>query len=146
MGLIGMKDKYKAILEAATEWLDNVDADEFLDKFLKIQEGNKEKDMFVIDIAKDFSPLPQGRYHSDSPDNAEALFIIIQDVLDYEDSVELRFNDMQIAAVGSSFLDKLASMVVTWNYQDIVLVTSDNDWVVGRYEKYLSHWESLKTS
>ena len=97
--------------------------------------------MFIIDIAKDFSNQPQGRYHSDSPDNAEALFILIQDVLDYEDSVELRFNDMQIAAVGSSFLDKLASMVVTWNYQDIVLVTSDNDWVVSRYEKYLSHWE-----
>lgn len=97
--------------------------------------------MFVIDIAKDFSRLPHGRYHSDSPDNAEALFILIQDILDYEDSVELRFNDMQIAAVGSSFLDHLASMVVTWNYQDIVLVTSDNEWVVSRYEKYLSHWE-----
>ena len=108
--------------------------------------GNKEKGMFVIDIAKDFSQLPQGRYHSDSPDNAEALFIIIQDVLDYEDSVELRFNDMQIAAVGSSFLDQLARMVVTWNYQDTVLLTSDNDWVVSRYEKYLSHWESLKIS
>ena len=99
--------------------------------------------MFVIDIAKDFSNQPHGRYHRDSPDNAEALFIIIQDVLDYEYSIELRFNDMQIAAVGSSFLDQLASMVVTWNYQDIVLVTSDNDWVVSRYEEYLSHWESF---
>lgn len=97
--------------------------------------------MFVIDIAKDFSVLPQGRYHSDSPNCAEALFIMIQDVLDYEDKVELRFNGMQIAAVGSSFLDQLARMVVTWNYQDIVLVTSGNDWVVSRYEKYLSHWE-----
>lgn len=48
---------------------------------------------------------------------------------------------MQIAAVGSSFLGKLASMIVTWNYQDIVLVTSDNDWVISRYEKYLSYWE-----
>jgi len=136
-----MKDKYNKILKSARETLANMDTDEFLDKFLKIQNDNKGKDMFVIDIAKDFSNQPQGRYHSDSPDNAEALFIIIQDVLDYEDSVELRFNDMQIAAVGSSFLDKLASMVVTWNYQDIVLLTSDNDWVVSRYEKYLSHWE-----
>ena len=136
-----MKDKYNKILKSAKETLANMDIDEFLDKFLKIQNSNKEKEVFVIDIAKDFSQLPRGRYHSDSPDNAEALFIIIQDVLDYEDSVELRFNNMQIAAVGSSFLDKLASMVVTWNYQDIVLVTSDNDWVVSRYEKYLSHWE-----
>lgn len=97
--------------------------------------------MFVIDVARDFSVLPQGRYHFDSPNCAEALFIMIQDVLDYEDKVELRFNDMQIAAVGNSFLDQLARMVVTWNYQDIVLVTSDNDWVVSRYEKYLGHWE-----
>lgn len=43
--------------------------------------------MFVIDIAKDFSRIPHSRYHSDSIDNAEALFILIQDVLDYEDSV-----------------------------------------------------------
>lgn len=135
-----MKDKYNEILKSAKDLLSNMDTDEFLDKFLNIQNGNKEKDMFVIDIAKDFSRLPYGRYHSDSPDNAEALFIIIQDVLDYEDSVELRFNDMQIAAVGSSFLDHLARMVVTWNYQDIVIVTSDNDWVISRYEKYLSHW------
>lgn len=138
-----MKDKYIKILKSAKEKLANMDTDEFLDKFLKIQDNNKEKDMFIIDIAKDFSQLPHGRYHSDSPDNAEALFILIQDVLDYEDSVELRFNDMQIAAVGSSFLDKLASMVVTWNYQDIVLLTSDNDWVISRYEKYLSHWEQI---
>ena len=65
--------------------------------------------MFVIDIAKDFSRIPHGRYHSDSLDNAEALFILIQDVSDYEDSV---------------------------------VVTSDNDWVISRYEGYLSHWES----
>ena len=136
-----MKDKYNEILKSAKDLLSNMDTDEFLDKFLNIQDSNKEKDMFVIDIAKDFSQLPQGRYHNDSPDNAEALFILIQDVLDYEDSVELRFNDMQIAAVGSSFLDQLARMVVTWNYQDIVMVTSDNDWVVSRYEGYLSHWE-----
>lgn len=136
-----MEDKYNEILKSAKDLLSNMDTDEFLDKFLKIQDSNKEKDMFIIDIAKDFSQLPQGRYHNDSPDNAEALFILIQDVLDYEDSVELRFNDMQIAAVGSSFLDQLARMVVTWSYQDIVLVTSDNDWVVSRYEKYLSHWE-----
>ena len=97
--------------------------------------------MFVIDIAKDFSRIPHGRYHSDSLGNAEALFILIQDALDYEDSVELRFNDIQITAVGSSFLDQLARMVVTWNYQDIVMVTSDNDWVVSRYEGYLSYWE-----
>ena len=122
----------------------SIDIDDFLDELLEIQDGNKEKDMFVIDIAKDYSRLPHGSYHSDSPDNAEALFIIIQDVLDYEDSVELRFNDMQIAAVGSSFLDKLASMVVTWNYQDIVLLTSDNDWVVSRYEKYLGHWGNIR--
>lgn len=141
-----MKDKYNEILKSAKDLLSNMDTDEFLDKFLNIQNGNKGKDMFVIDIAKDFSNQPQGRYHSDSPDNAEALFILIQDVLDYEDSVELRFNDMQISAVGSSFLDQLTRMVVTWNYQDIVLVTSDNDWVVSRYEGYLSHWESLKTS
>lgn len=138
-----MKDKYNRILKSAKETLANMDTDEFLDKFLKIQNSNKEKEVFVIDIAKDFSQLPRGRYHSDSPDNAEALFIIIQDVLDYEDSIELRFDDMQIAAVGSSFLDHLARMVVTWNYQDIVLVTSDNDWVVSRYEGYLSHWESF---
>lgn len=138
-----MKDKYNKILKSAKETLANMDTDEFLDKFLKIQDGNKEKEMFVIDIAKDFSQLPRGRYHRDSPDNAEALFIIIQDVLDYEDSVELRFNNMQIAAVGSSFLDHLARMVVTWNYQGVVLVTSDNDWVLSRYEKYLSHWENF---
>ena len=136
-----MEDKYNEILKSAKDLLSNMDTDEFLDKFLKIQDSNKEKDVFVIDIAKDFSQLPQGRYHNDSPDNAEALFILIQDVLDYEDSVELRFNNMQIAAVGSSFLDQLARMVVTWSYQDIVMVTSDNDWVVSRYEKYLSHWE-----
>lgn len=136
-----MKDKYNEILKSAKETLANMDTDEFLDKFLKIQNDNKEKDMFVIDVAKDFSQIPHGRYHSDSPDNAEALFILIQDVLDYEDSVELRFNDMQIAAVGSSFLDQLARMVVTWNYQGVVLLTSDNDWVVSRYEKYLSQWE-----
>ena len=97
--------------------------------------------MFVIDIAKDFSRIPHGRYHSDSLGNVEALFILIQDALDYEDSVELRFNDIQITAVGSSFLDQLARMVVTWNYQDIVMVKSDNDWVVSRYEGYLSYWE-----
>ena len=138
-----MKDKYNKILKSAKELLANMDTDEFLDKFLRIQNGNKGEDMFVIDIAKDFSQLPHGRYHSDSPDNAEALFILIQDVLDYKDSVEIRFNDMQILAVGSSFLDQLARMVVTWNYQDIVLLTSDNDWVISRYEKYLSHWESF---
>ena len=136
-----MKDKYNRILKSAKETLANMDTDEFLDKFLKIQNSNKEKEVFVIDIAKDFSQLPRGRYHSDSPDNAEALFIIIQDVLDYEDSIELRFDDMQIAAVGSSFLDHLARMVVTWNYKDIVVVTSDNDWVISRYEGYLSYWE-----
>ena len=43
--------------------------------------------MFVIGTAKDFSRIPHSRYHRDSLDNAEALFIIIQDVLDYEDSV-----------------------------------------------------------
>ena len=137
-----MKDKHNEVLKSAKDLLSNMDTDEFLDKFLKIQDGNTEQDMSIIDIAKDFSQLPHGRYHSDSPDNAEALFIIIQDVLDYEDSVELRFNNMQIAAVGSSFLDQLARMVVTWSYQDIVMVTSDNDWVVSRYEKYLIHWES----
>ena len=137
-----MKDKHNEVLKSAKDLLSNMDTDEFLDKFLKIQDGNTEQDMSIIDIAKDFSQLPQGRYHSDSPDSAEALFIIIQDVLDYEDSVELRFNDMQIAAVGSSFLDQLARMVVTWSYQDIVMVTSDNDWEVSRYEKYLIHWES----
>lgn len=141
-----MKDKYNEILKSAKDLLSNMDTDEFLDKFLRIQDGNKEKDMFIIDIAKDFSQLPHGRYHSDSSDCAEALFIIIQDVLDYEDSVELRFNNMQIAAVGSSFLDHLARMVVTWNYQDIVLLTSDNDWVVSRYEKYLSYWEQQEDS
>lgn len=97
--------------------------------------------MFVIDIAKDFSVLPQGRYHSDSPNCAEALFIMIQDVLDYEDKVELRFDDLQILRVGRSFLDHLARMVVTWNYQDIVVVTSDNDWLITRYNSYLKFWE-----
>lgn len=138
-----MEDKYNEILKSAKDLLSNMDTDEFLDKFLNIQDGSKEKDVFIIDIAKDFSQLPHGRYHSDNPDNAEALFILIQDVLDYEGSVELRFSDMQIAAVGSSFLDHLARMVVTWNYQDIVMVTSDNDWVVSRYEGYLSHWEQI---
>lgn len=33
-----MNNKYEAILEAATEWLDNVDADEFLENFLVLQE------------------------------------------------------------------------------------------------------------
>ena len=36
-----MNDKYEAILGAATEWLDNVDADEFLEKFLELQEVSK---------------------------------------------------------------------------------------------------------
>lgn len=133
--------KYKEILKSAKELLSSMDTDEFLDKFLKIQDANKEKDMFVIDIAKDFGRLPHGRYHSDSPDCAEALFIMIQDVLDYEDKVGLRFNGMQIAAVGSSFLDQLARMVVTWNYQDIVMVTSNDDWVITRYNNYLKYWE-----
>lgn len=139
-----MKDKYNEILKSAKDLLSSMDTDEFLDKFLKIQDSSKGKGMFIIDIAKDFSRIPHGRYHSDSPDNAEALFILIQDVLDYKDSVEIRFNDMQIAAVGSSFLDQLARMVVTWNYQGIVLVTSDNDWVVSRYDKYLSYWENIR--
>lgn len=97
--------------------------------------------MFKIDIAKDFSVLPSGRYHSDGPDCAEALFINIQDVLDYEDSVELRFNGEELFTVGSSFLDHLAGMVVTWNYQDTVFLTSDDDWILSRYYKYLEKWE-----
>ena len=50
-----MKDKYNEILKSAKDLLSNMDTDEFLDKFLKIQDGSKEKDVFVIDIAKDFS-------------------------------------------------------------------------------------------
>lgn len=97
--------------------------------------------MFKINIARDFSVLPSGRYHSDRPDCAEALFINIQDVLDYEGSVELWFNGEELVSVGSSFLDHLARMVVTWNYQSVVSVSSDDDWVLSRYYKYLEKWE-----
>lgn len=99
--------------------------------------------MFVIDIAKYFSVLPQGKYHTDSPNCAEALFIMIQDALDYEDKVELRFSDRHIIRVGSSFLHHLASMIVTWDYQDIVIVTSDDDWLICRYNIYLTYWEDF---
>lgn len=40
-----MEDKYKEILKSAKERLANMDTDEFLDKFLKIQDNNKEKSM-----------------------------------------------------------------------------------------------------
>ena len=38
-----MEDKYNEILKSAKDLLSNMDTDEFLDKFLKIQDSNKGK-------------------------------------------------------------------------------------------------------
>lgn len=94
----------------------------------------------TIDVAKDFSSLPRGRFHSDSPDCAEALMIMIRDTLDYCEHVEVSFVDMSIAAVGSSFLDHLARMIVAQHLSKYVTVTSDNDWVMSRWDKYFNNY------
>lgn len=103
---------------------------------IRTQEEHRKDNTHIIDIAKEFSQLPRGRYHSDSPDCAEALMIMIRDTLCYDEWVELRFNDLPIAGVGSNFLDHLAKLVVANDYSNRVAVVSDNDWVVSRYNKY----------
>ena len=97
--------------------------------------------VIAIDVGKEFSPLPHGRYHWDSPDCAEALMIMIQDALDYTDHVNVRFENLSIAAVGSSFLDHLACMLVVNHCTRYVTVTSDCEWTSTRWNKYLSAYK-----
>ena len=108
------------------------------------KEQYKKDNTFIIDVAKDFSTLPHGRYHRDSPDCAEALMIMIHDVLDYHKWVEVRFDNLAIVAVGSSFLEHLAQMIVVNHCSECVTVTSDDDWVMSRWDKYFnSYYDKL---
>lgn len=92
----------------------------------------------TIDIAKDFSLLPSGRFHSDSPDCAEALFIMIDDWLDYHDHVNVVFNGL--LQVGSSFLGHLARMMVNNHLGSRVTISSNDEWVMRRYNTYYSDY------
>lgn len=106
----------------------------------RTKEQYRKDNTFIIDVAKDFSTLPQGRYHSDSPDCAEALMIMIHDVLDYENFIEVRFNNLAIVAVGSSFLEHLAQMIVINHCSEYITVTSDDEWVMSRWDKYFNSY------
>lgn len=90
----------------------------------------------VIDVGKEFSVLPQGRYYSDSPNSAEAFFVhVLEDWLSDGYSVELDFsNTLQ---VGSCFLQQLAYITVNNYYTNHIKVYKDDkyEWVIVRWDK-----------
>lgn len=91
-------------------------------------------DHITIDVSKDFSATPNGRFYNDSPDCAEALFMMIQEALEISNHVYIEFNNL--LQVGSSFLAHLARMVVSNHCSELVTVSSDCDWILRRYQKY----------
>lgn len=96
------------------------------------------KNNFIIDIKEDFSILPQGRFYRDSPDCAEALYMMITEALEHRHHVEVRFNGL--LQVGSNFLGHLSWMIVNSNLTEKVTVTSDDDWILRRYNKYFNNY------
>ena len=93
---------------------------------------------FTIDVARDFSVIPSGRFHKDSPDCAEALFIMINDCLDYHDHINVKFDNL--LQVGSSFLAHLSRMIINNHINKRVTISSDDEWVMRRYNKYYDYY------
>ena len=92
----------------------------------------------VIDVGKEFSVLPQGRYYSDSPNSAEAFFVhVLGDWLSDGYSVELDFSST--LQVGSCFLQQLAKITVANYYTNYIKVVKDDkyEWVIVRWDKYI---------
>ena len=88
----------------------------------------------TIDVGRDFSITPNGRFYNDSPDCAEALFMMIQEALENSSHVYIEFNDL--LQVGSSFLAHLARMIVSNHCSELTTIRSNDDWVLRRYQKY----------
>ena len=92
----------------------------------------------TIDVGKDFSRIPAGRFHSDGSSSAEAFFIHTLDGLLSEGNyVNLEFHN--VFQAGSTFLYHLTGLLVSYGYVSKVRVVKGDDfeYTIRRWDKYM---------
>lgn len=99
----------------------------------------------TIDVGKDFSRTPSGRFHSDGGSSAEAFFIHTLDGLLSEGNyVNLEFNN--VLQAGSTFLYHLSGLLVSYGYNSRASITKDDEWEYTkcRWDKYMKQHKDNK--
>ena len=97
----------------------------------------------TIDVGKDFSRTPSGRFHSDGNSSAEAFFIHTLDGL-LSDGYNVNLEFHNVLQAGSTFLYHLTGLLVSYNYDSKVSIVKDDDfeYTVRRWDKYMKEHRS----
>ena len=97
----------------------------------------------TIDVGKDFSRIPSGRFHSDGNSSAEAFFIHTLDGL-LSDGYNVNLEFHNVLQAGSTFLYHLTGLLVTYHYDSKVKVVKDDDfeYTIRRWGKYMKEHRS----
>ena len=97
----------------------------------------------TIDVGKDFSRIPSGRFHSDGGSSAEKFFIhTLDDLLSDGYNISLEFHN--VLQAGSTFLYHLTGLLVSYGYDNKVSITKDDDaeYTIIRWDKYMNEHRS----
>lgn len=96
------------------------------------------KKEITIDVGKDFSRIPSGRFHSDGGSSAEAFFIHTLDGL-LSDGYNINLEFHNVLQAGSTFLYHLTGLIVNYGYDNKVIVTKDDEseYTKWRWDKYM---------
>ena len=115
-GVLIMNEKYKIILENVNEYLANVDSNEFLDTFLKLQEQN-EGSMTVDEFLK--------RNFGTSVDNSFYVLTIFDVIYDFDTHHYIKDDEDAIDVIRKLMIRELSDLKDQMQYDDYY---SDEDY------------------
>ena len=97
----------------------------------------------TIDVGKDFSRTPSGRFQSDGDSSAEAFFIHTLDGL-LSDGYNVNLEFHNVLQAGSTFLYHLSGLLVSYGWDNKVKVVKDDDFenTIIRWDKYMKEHRS----
>lgn len=110
-----------------------------------IMQNTKGRKTYTVNVGKDFSRNPSGRFHSDGDSSAEAFFIHTLDGL-LSDGYNVNLEFHNVLQAGSTFLYHLAGLLVNYGYDSRVTITKDDDceWTIIRWDKYMKQHKGNK--
>lgn len=109
-GVLIMNEKYKIILENVNEYLANVDSNEFLDTFLKLQEQH-EGSMTVDEFLK--------RNFGTSVDNSFYVLTIFDAIYDFDTHHYIKDDEDTIDVIRKLMIRELSDLKDEMKYDDV---------------------------